>query len=222
MTNIKVIGTPLYQWEVGRKVQITPLPKMRVDAVHFSNFGDAEALVVMPREENGKIIADIPNILLQSGDNLVVYTVNVSQDSVETLVDCTFAVRNRAKPSDYVYTETEVLTWEALDKRIEALERGGGSGGVDPEYVEELVDEYLAENPPAPGKDGADGKDGQNGKDGKDGADGYTPQKGVDYYTPAEKAELVEEISRTVTGDIETALDGIIAIQNSLIGGGSV
>ena len=49
--------------------------------------------------------------------------------------------------------------------------------------------------------------------------DGYTPQKGVDYYTPEEKAELVKEISTTVTGDIETALDGIIAIQNSLIGG---
>jgi hypothetical protein len=222
MINIKIIGTPLYQWEVGRRLQIIPLPKMRVDAVHISNLSDTEAQVVKPREENGMIVADIPNIFLQSGENLVVYTVNVSVDSVETLADCTFAVRNRAKPKDYVYTETEVLTWEALDKRIEALERGGGSGGVDPEYVEELVDEYLAENPPAPGKDGADGKDGQNGKDGKDGADGYTPQKGVDYYTPAEKAELVEEINRTVTGDIEAALDGIIAIQNSLIGGGSV
>ena len=75
------------------------------------------------------------------------------------------------------------------------------------------------------GEDGKDGEDGKNGTDGKDGVDGqngkdgYTPQKGIDYYTPKEKAELVEEISRAVTGDIETALDGIIAIQNELIGG---
>lgn len=73
-----------------------------------------------------------------------------------------------------------------------------------------------------PGKDGAPGADGKDGSPGKDGADGYTPQKSIDYYTPEEKAELVAEISRTVTGDIETALDGIIAIQNELIGGDSV
>lgn len=48
------------------------------------------------------------------------------------------------------------------------------------------------------------------------------PKKGVDYYTAAEKAELVEEISRTVTGDIETALDGIITVQEELIGGADV
>jgi hypothetical protein len=62
------------------------------------------------------------------------------------------------------------------------------------------------------GTNGADGKDGVNGKD------GYTPIKGVDYYTDAEKTELVNEISNTVTGDIETALDNIIAIQNNLMG----
>lgn len=43
----------------------------------------------------------------------------------------------------------------------------------------------------ANGKDGADGKDGTNGVDGKD---GYTPQKGVDYYTEADKAEIVDAV----------------------------
>ncbi len=53
---------------------------------------------------------------------------------------------------------------------------------------------------------------------GEDGSDGYTPQKGVDYYTEAEKTELVNEITTEVTGDIGTALDSIIAIQNELMG----
>lgn len=34
---------------------------------------------------------------------------------------------------------------------------------------------------------------GESGKDGKDGADGYTPVKGTDYFTEADKEELKEE-----------------------------
>lgn len=33
-----------------------------------------------------------------------------------------------------------------------------------------------------------------SGENGKDGADGYTPQKGVDYYTEAEKENMVQEV----------------------------
>lgn len=57
--------------------------------------------------------------------------------------------------------------------------------------------------PGAPGKDGsngvdgapgADGKDGKDGSDGLPGADGYTPVKGVDYWTAADKEEIVAEV----------------------------
>ena len=41
------------------------------------------------------------------------------------------------------------------------------------------------------------------------------------YNTPEEKAELVDEIEKACLGDIDTALDSIIAIQESLIGGES-
>ena len=51
---------------------------------------------------------------------------------------------------------------------------------------------------------------------------GDTPVKGVDYYTEEEKAELIGEIDKAMLGDIDTALDNIIAIQESLIGGESV
>ena len=129
MDTIKIVGNPLYQWELGRKVQIFPLPNMTVDEVHFSNLGDPEALVVKPKEENGMIIAEIPNILLQSGNALVVYSVNVAEGFTDNLRSCTFNVRHRAKPSDYVYTETEVMTYEALEERIQALEQGGGGSG---------------------------------------------------------------------------------------------
>jgi hypothetical protein len=43
--------------------------------------------------------------------------------------------------------------------------------------------------------------------------------KGTDYYTPTEKAELVAEIEGTVTGDINAALDAILEIRESYLGG---
>ena len=49
-------------------------------------------------------------------------------------------------------------------------------------------------SPGSPGRDGIDGKDGVNGKDGKDGVDGRTPVKGVDYYTEADKQEIISEV----------------------------
>lgn len=41
---------------------------------------------------------------------------------------------------------------------------------------------------------GAPGKDGENGKDGAPGADGKTPVKGTDYWTAADKEEIVEDV----------------------------
>ena len=41
---------------------------------------------------------------------------------------------------------------------------------------------------------GEPGKDGLDGKDGADGKDGNTPQKGVDYWTEADKEEIAQEI----------------------------
>lgn len=143
MVSMKIIGTGLYQWEVGRQLQIIPLRNMTVDSVHFSNPGDTKALVVKPKEANGMIVADIPNVLLQSGDNLVVYSVNVSSDKVETLRECIFSVRNRAKPADYVYTETEVLEYMSLVARIDQIEKNG----VSDEQIATAVEKYLDENP---------------------------------------------------------------------------
>lgn len=47
----------------------------------------------------------------------------------------------------------------------------------------------------ADGKDGADGAPGKDGADGKNGVDGKTPVKGVDYWTAADKAEIMEALN---------------------------
>lgn len=50
------------------------------------------------------------------------------------------------------------------------------------------ADGSFVEIPALKGTKGEDGKDGANGKD------GYTPQKGTDYWTPADKAEMVNDV----------------------------
>lgn len=49
------------------------------------------------------------------------------------------------------------------------------------------------------------------------GKDGHTPVKGKDYFTEAEKAEMIRTVQDEAVGDLETSLDNIIAIQNEFM-----
>jgi len=49
------------------------------------------------------------------------------------------------------------------------------------------------------GPQGPAGSDGKDGADGKNGSDGYTPVRGTDYWTEADKQEIINEVS-AVTG----------------------
>ena len=49
------------------------------------------------------------------------------------------------------------------------------------------------------GPQGPQGPPGGDGAKGKDGADGYTPVKGTDYFTPEDKAELVNAVMANFT-----------------------
>lgn len=67
---------------------------------------------------------------------------------------------------------------------------------------------------------GDKGDKGDTGEKGDDGEAGYVPVKGVDYYTEADKAELIAEIDTAMLGDIETALDELHAYAQALVNGG--
>lgn len=214
----KIIGTALYQWEKGRKVLVTPAPNTKVTSVQFAHHGDKEALAVAPRDEDGITVADIPNILLQSGQDIIAYVVDAGEGSVETTGHSIFRVVPRPKPGDYIYTETEVLNWESLDKRVTALEQNGtGSvsgavktvNGVSPDEngnVDVAVPQISVERfevgddsgvniyVGTPNGDGGMSWEFAMVYDGKPGDAGYTPIKGVDYFTEGDKAELVAAV----------------------------
>ena len=52
----------------------------------------------------------------------------------------------------------------------------------------------------ADGLPGEKGEPGQPGKDGKDGADGYSPVRGTDYWTEADKAEIKSYVDTAILG----------------------
>ena len=45
---------------------------------------------------------------------------------------------------------------------------------------------------------GEPGKEGPPGKDGEPGAPGHTPQRGIDYWTDADKEEIINDILTTL------------------------
>lgn len=75
------------------------------------------------------------------------------------------------------------------------------------------------------GEKGETGAQGPQGEKGETGEAGYTPVKGVDYFTPEEQAAFTAAANAYTdekVGDIEAALDGILALQAALIGGDGV
>lgn len=114
-----------YQWDSNRQLVISDLT---VDEVHFCNKTDDCSLVCEVYEQDGARVVDVPNILLQEAWTIRAYAYC---NGCYTKQSATFKVLARTKPTDYIYTETEVKTWQALESRVEALEQGGTGGGCD-------------------------------------------------------------------------------------------
>ena len=219
----------LWQWDLGRKVRVIPAEGITVDEVHFGNVFSGEALVVEPKvdETTGDIVANVPNILITQFFRINVYAVMVIPDGKITTERIMLDIEAREKPSDYVYTETEIKNYDALEKRIEELEKnGGGSGkpgadGFSPiasvEQTEDGAEITITDKNGTTkatvkngkdGKDAADGKDGLNGKDGADGKTAYQYAKDGGYTgTEEEFAQKMAKELPTKLSDLENDLE---------------
>ena len=112
-----------FQWDLNQKLIVED---ETIKLVHFDNGTLPEALVVEVKDG----VAEVPNILLQESWNIKAY----GYDGNNTKHKKSFKVEAKAKPADYVYTETEVRTWEELNKKIEE------SGSVN--LIKEFTGEY--------------------------------------------------------------------------------
>lgn len=102
-----------YQWDTGQKVKAPD----GVETIHFRIDNDHAAPITVA---NGW--ATVPDECFQSGDDLVYY----AYDEDHTTDSARVEVVERPKPMDYGYEPMQITTWEALDKRIRALEVATG------------------------------------------------------------------------------------------------
>lgn len=104
----------LTQWDIDRKVLISGIDLDGAE-VHFASPGDDHgAYVVKPEGDT----AAIPNILLTLAGTISVYVYPPDY----TVYSVTLPVTPREKPDDYVYTPSEVLRYETLEKQIGNLD----------------------------------------------------------------------------------------------------
>lgn len=96
------------------------------EEVHFSNNFYSKAAICKTYELEGSVVVDVPNMYLLNSGELIVYRMCVDSEGRSTIEKYTFPVLVRKKPSDYVYTETEVMSYHALEQRINKLEESGG------------------------------------------------------------------------------------------------
>lgn len=208
---IRVVDGPLYQWESGRKIEIELPEGITINEVHFAKEDEDIALVTKPYEEDGTLLANIPNIHLQTHTKIRVYLFCRDGENGRTIPDDgILTVIPRAKPDDYVYTETETLCYQALEERLKILEEGGTDGGMNKEQFQEAVNTALAQAKESGEFDGADGTTPHIGENGNwfigdedtgvsaEGKDGHTPVKGTDYFTEADKKEITEQAAKSV------------------------
>ena len=129
-----------YAWDLDQQVVVDD---PSIVEVHFCNRTEDVSLVV----EVVDGLANVPNILLQSSFDMRVF----GYDGKATRHDAVFKVKAKTKPSDYVYTETEIKSYEYLENKIREIEEQGWSD----EIVEKSVTEYMYQHPLSIYDDGA-------------------------------------------------------------------
>jgi len=155
-----------WQWDSGQRIVVSDDVCCEV---HFCNGTSECAMVCEVYTEDGHRLVNVPNILLQASKPIRVFAYAETDGDNRTLHCVTFAVLARTKPADYVYTETEVLSYQALEERVTALEENGGgspSGTLHlfhkPNEINdyETVIEVSAGKPTDLNEDGRDPKSG--------------------------------------------------------------
>lgn len=143
----ELIGsTELWQWDTGRQIDCAGL--QAGTKVQFA-YSDTQTLSTAVKSVSGANVADVPNqMLLRSGALMVYAYVTEADGASYTKYAARLNVQARPKPDDYVYTPTEVQSWQTIRDEIgdlddltttaknnlvaainEAAASGGGGGG---------------------------------------------------------------------------------------------
>lgn len=271
----------LWQWDTGRRVKITDGDGVK--QIHYQNRCFGRSVDVDVGDDGTAII---PDELLQDWHPLTAYAYVTDDTGAYTMVQQDFAVHKRAKPAGYVYTPTDQIVLQTIQRQIGDLAdlateakdtlvaaineaaRTGGAGSMDLRVADGYIQYSTAGgstwqnliavadlkgakgdkgdpgekgdtgaqgvkgdagatgpqgpkgdpgekgDPGATGPAGPQGPAGVPGKDGAPGAQGEkgdkgdpgkTPVKGTDYWTAADKQEIVNNVLAALPDGTEVA-----------------
>ena len=110
-----------YQWDLNQKV--TSETFQVGDKIHFYSLRHPTALATKAYALDGKVVADVPNILLQTTNPIKIYRYISNPTSAQTVDEETFVVKQKPQPSDYFYTETELYELRSdVEKSVSELD----------------------------------------------------------------------------------------------------
>lgn len=115
----------LYQWEKDKRVVIDGfLPRTKVEISNKSDCKNA-ALTVLSYVVAGHVVADIPNVLLQTAGYLHVFVRPPADDVVHNPEEKDIKIVRRDRPEDYDYTETPTYSPENKVDKYWGTENAG-------------------------------------------------------------------------------------------------
>lgn len=103
----------LWQWDTGRRVKITDGDGVK--QVHYQNKCFGRSVDVDVGDDGTAII---PDEMLQDWHPLTAYAYVTDDTGAYTMVQRDFIVRKRAKPAGYVYTPTDQMTLQTIQRQI--------------------------------------------------------------------------------------------------------
>ena len=103
----------LWQWDTGRRVKITDGDGVK--QIHYQNRCFGRSVDVDVGTDGTAII---PDELLQDCHTLTVYAYVTDDTGAYTMVQQDFAVHKRGKPAGYVYTPTDQMTLQTIQRQI--------------------------------------------------------------------------------------------------------
>ena len=111
----------LYQWDKNQKIAISGMGLTVAPEIRFTNEILGKSIVRQSRLEDGVIIANVPNSLLQHRYKIRAYIGVYEGDAFNTIEIIDIPVIAQARPLDYVLTDgdEEVYSFNALEHKID-------------------------------------------------------------------------------------------------------
>lgn len=127
----------LTQWDCGRVLEVRIENMPETFEAHFGYVGLDNALVIQVQPENNIAMIPIPNIITTQHKDATCWIYYENEDYSETNKTIILHIEPRKKPADYVYTETEVLSYKALKEELESKIANAGRvktvNGIEPD-----------------------------------------------------------------------------------------